>query len=442
MTQGLKSITIVEIDMDYCNLTYGVGACGAVLGTTGERKCFNTAKTCQDRENIDLGTLTLRFSYNQDGLPPGQTIFPCLASVSSRPVDVNLSGIDPKSTAMGKSARVTVKFLDFPYHDTYVDKYRGERVSGSAQTGPGYLPEAQGTFFSKLGARWPYYQGRALRVRRGYVGQALVDMDTAHYVITGWDGPNVAGEVTVAAKDRFDFAENTKALAPPPSQGKLLEPISATGTTARLSPEGIGDDEYPASGYVTIGREVAQFTRSGDALTFTKRGVLGSTASAHGDGDLVQVSLYYFKQRPYLIVADLAAYAGIDPSYIPLAEWEENDNKWLGGTKLTGFVAKPTGVKDLLGEIGQLGILIFQDPITQEFKFEPTKPRFQYESPVALTDDNRFVEGTVDVMTNEDQRISEISILHGVIDPTDAVTDDRNFKKRVIAKDRTATTPE
>ena len=42
---------IIELDLDYCDNTYGLAPCAAAIGVTGDVKCFNTAKSCQDRSN-------------------------------------------------------------------------------------------------------------------------------------------------------------------------------------------------------------------------------------------------------------------------------------------------------------------------------------------------------------------------------------------------------
>jgi hypothetical protein len=45
--------TFVEIELPVCTLTYGESPCTAALGVTGDKKCFNTRKTCQDIANYD-----------------------------------------------------------------------------------------------------------------------------------------------------------------------------------------------------------------------------------------------------------------------------------------------------------------------------------------------------------------------------------------------------
>ena len=195
MTLGRQPITIVEIDLPLCSRVYGSAPCTAALAASFPAKCFNTRATCQDPANyLGSATQTLRFAKNESGLPKGQTIFPALSSVSTRAAEINLSGIDPRTTALGKRARVTVALQDFAYHDTLTDPYQSERVSGAAQfSGVGYQPGDRGQFFAKLAARQPYYIGKPLRVKRGYVGDTVASMPAANYVITEWTGPDASG---------------------------------------------------------------------------------------------------------------------------------------------------------------------------------------------------------------------------------------------------------
>ena len=54
---------VIEIDLDYCDNTYGIAPCTAQVGVTGTQKCFNTAKTCQDRPNYIKSPKTYRFLF-------------------------------------------------------------------------------------------------------------------------------------------------------------------------------------------------------------------------------------------------------------------------------------------------------------------------------------------------------------------------------------------
>ncbi len=52
-TPGREPLQIVELIQPRCGLTYGSAPCTAAVGTTGDRKCFNTRKTCQDAANYN-----------------------------------------------------------------------------------------------------------------------------------------------------------------------------------------------------------------------------------------------------------------------------------------------------------------------------------------------------------------------------------------------------
>ena len=435
MSLGREPLTIVEIDLPLCARVYGTAPCTATLSAELPSKCFNTRKTCQDPANyLGTSTQTLRFAKNQSGLPGGQTIFPALQSVSTRAAEINLSGIDPRMTALGKRARVTVTLQDFAYHDTLTDPYQSQRVSGAAQfSGIGYQPADRGQFFAKLSARQPYYVGKALRVKRGYVGDTVAGMSAANYVITDWSGPDAGGTVTITAADVLDLADNAKAVAPAASRGKLATALTNVGTTFDLSPAGVGA-EYPASGLICIGREVASFTRASDTMTLTARGLQGTTAAAHSVNDVAQVCLSYTAQRPCDVVSDLlTTYAGVDAAYIDTTAWQAENDRWVPSIKMTTLITKPTGVASLIGEICQHGLLIWWDEIAQEIRYRANRPLDYNETAYPITDTGNLITGTPAVARGDDLRMTALYFWHGMIDPTDSPDNDRNYQRLVIS---------
>lgn len=433
-TTGRRPIQIVEIDLPICTRTYGTFPCTAALGTTGDHKCFNTWATCQASAAYSGSTITLRFARNQSGLPRGVTIFPALSSVSTNPASVNLSGIDPSRSALGKRASVTVTLQDFTYHDTLTDPYRAERVSGAAQAdGIGYDPGSRGTFLAKMHARWPYYLGRNLRVLEGYEGEALSAMRTRNYVVTGWKGPDAAGVVTITAKDILDLADKDKARAPVESRGKLQAAITATSTSFTVEPASVGD-EYDTAGILTIGREVMRFTRSGDVFTITERGAYGTTSATHAAKDVVQQGLEYVDQGADAIISDLlTTFAGIPSGYMDTAQWATEIGTWLGGMTFSAVITKPEGVATLIGELSQHGFMIWWDEVAQKIKVRANRPLNIGETYVSVSDAANIIEGSVSVEDAEDERASRILFWHGVIDPTDTVTDGKNFRSLYVA---------
>lgn len=396
-------------------------------------KCFNSRATCAYPAAFVAEAKTVTFCYNQDGIPDAPGVFPALKSVSSRPGELNLSGIDPRSTALGIRARVTVTIQDFANNDTWTDMYQAERVSGAAlASGVGYQPNDRGRFLARLMARFPYYLGLPLRVKRGYVGDDPSTMPTENYVISELTGPNAAGELQITAKDVLDLADNKKAVYPAASSGKLLEALTATATSATLTPTGIGS-EYPASGLARIGREIVSFTRSGDVLTLT-RAQEGTTAQTHSALDLVQVCGVLdgltFNAAIEAILKD--GTTEFD-AYIDTAAWQAENDTWLAGTTIGRvIITKPTGKAMLIGEICQLGVMVWWDAVAQEIRYKVNSPLFPGESYYPITDGENLIKGSPDVDRAEDQRISALWLYHGVRDWTDETLAARNFNKLSI----------
>jgi hypothetical protein len=364
-----------------------------------------------------------------------------LQAVSTNPIEINLSGFDPRSTALGKRARVTVDLLDFIDDDNYTDPYQAERVSGAAQADAIGYNTARGGHFAKEVARSPYYVGRAMRIRRGFVGDAIGDMPAAHYFISEWTGPDSQGRVQITAKDVFDLVDNAKAVAPRPSNGKVLLAVTAAASEIILTPASIGD-EYPASGYARVGREVVRYTRAGDVMTLTERGAYGTQATSHGVLDVVQVCLEYADMRACDIIADLMTVQGPVPSgFVDTAEWQAEEDSWLGGTTFGTLITAPTGIAQLIGEVCQHGVMVWWDDAAQEVRFRVNRPRAPGEEIATLTDAANFIAGTVGFDRAEDNRVSSVNFWHAIIDPTDADDSARNYSKLVIAADPSASSP-
>jgi hypothetical protein len=121
-------------------------------------------------------------------------------------------------------------------------------------------------------------------------------------------------------------------------------------------------------------------------------------------------------------------------AYIPTATWQEENDTWFGGMVIGRVIlSKPTGKKTLVGELCQLGFMVWWDPVDQEIKFKVNSPLLPGESYVALTDDVNIIEGTPEIERAEDQRVSALWVFHGVRDwSSDSLSAD-NFDKLTIA---------
>jgi len=185
---GREPITIVEIDIGYCSLTYGTSPCTAAVGVTGSEKCFNTRATCQDPTNFAATTQTYRFCQPFDNMPVGISMIPSIVGDVARAPTSTTAG-----KGLGKRAVVKVTLNDHTWHDRDIDKYVSERT---------YTPESTGTYWGKFLARNPYYEQREMRVLSGYVTDPWdwANFQTEVYDITDITGPR-AGKVTIVGKD-------------------------------------------------------------------------------------------------------------------------------------------------------------------------------------------------------------------------------------------------
>jgi hypothetical protein len=423
-----RPLQLVELDVDFCDLTFGVGACTA-SGAAGT-ECFNTYATCQSKDDFDKDTLSLCFSQNQFTGIRNKIVFPALQSVSTNPTRISLGRSDQKLGSLGRRARVEVTLKDFRWSDRVTDPYVETRS---------YDPCEQGTFFGKLRARWPYYYGKALRVREGYVGDDPASMVTKNYIITDWSGPDDSGTVRITAQDPLKLTDTEFARCPAQSQGRLeLDLAEGFAGDVTLVPEGVGDD-YSSSGLVCIGQEVMAFTRSGDVLTITARAQEGTEGAGHDAGDTVQECYVAENSTVYDVARELLRdFAGVSDSFIPYSDWQTEVDEWLASLRLTRVIPKPVAVKDLLGEIADLGFIFWWDDRDQEIKLRTIRPPGYLESFETLDEDTAALEGSISRQDLSDERLSQVWYYHGKINVTENVGDANSYARVFVTVDSAA----
>lgn len=405
-----EPIQIVEIDMDYCSLTAGVAPCTAT--ETGDAKCFNTFKSCNDPQNYVKEVKTYRFCTDVSPLPSNLEAFPFIERVTTAPAEIDLSG------GLGVRASASVSFTDAPASDIGIDKYLDERS---------YIATERGTFWTKFRARNPFYIGRPLRVISAYIVDGLVDYTdavTRHYVIDKIDASD--GACSITAKDTLKLADNKRAKAPLASRGQLAAQLDELATTAALSPTGVGA-EYPTSGFIRVRSEVMGFTRSGDSLTLT-RGQYNTVATEHSAGDTAQLCLEYKGELLNNILEDLLInYSGVNAAFIPSSEWADEVSSFLPGG-LSALITEPTGVQTLLKELGeQFPHYLYWDERTQLIKLSAVKP-----PPInAPTYDmeSHIIADSVRVSDKPDMRFSTVTIYFGQFDPTRKLDETNNYQQ-------------
>lgn len=399
-------LTFIEIDVSICSLSYGVAPCTASVPTTGVQKCFNTRGSCQDLANYADSTVTLRFAKDTPALAEsGIEAIPSLVGVDLTPTEVSLG------ENLGRRASLNISFKDHSHSDTGAgfDKYLSTRT---------YDPYSQGTFWGKFAARHPNLRGKKLRLIQGYLGQSLDDMETRHFTIDSVEGPALDGRFTITAKDPLKALDAERAMAPAVSPGYLSVGINSSTTSASLAPAGVGNASYPVSGYVKIGKEVASFTRVGDALTIT-RGQKNTTADSHSAGDNVQVCLSYSAQKPTAIIQDLmVTYGGVDSSYITLADWTTETDAY-NGQVYTGFITDPMPVKTLISEVIEVaGLAVWWDEVLETIRLQVLRA---IATDTATYDESQIIAGSLQITSQPEKRLSQVWTYFGQTNPVDGI---------------------
>jgi hypothetical protein len=426
---GREPFSFIEIDLDFCQLTYGVAPCTAELGSDGTQKCFNTFPSCQDPDNYDPAPKTYRFCENIARLPKGLDAFPFLKSVSLTPTKLAIG------SGLGERAKVTVTLVDAPHHDRGVDPYVDERP---------YNPMLQGTFWGKFCSRNRYYLGRQLRVFTGYLtedekGAPVYDasnFEVRYFFLERIDPPDSGGRVTITAKDLLKFADDDRAKAPRPAKGRLAAGIAAGDISATLEPSGIGDLEYSAAGVLRINNELMNFTRSADTLTL-ERGQYNSAAAAHAEDDAVQECYVAGdtsaggEQLQDIMYDLLVNYANIPASYIDKPAWDEEASTYL--TRLySAIISAPVGVNQLLNELCEQGpAYLWWDEKGNKIVFRALRPASSAST--SLSDERNFLAGSIKAIDKPDERVSQVHVYFGQRTFTEALEKPSNYKQLLVA---------
>lgn len=425
-----QPFSFIEIELDYCALTFGVGQCRATLSADTPYKCFNMYNTCGDRERYSKSSLVFRYCQESAILPQNMVIFPVIASLEYTSPHVNLAGADPDKKPLGTRGTIAVTMNDFPYHDRFYDKYEPQRYSGAAQfNGVSETQQNISTHFAKLAARCPFYAGRPIRLVEGTITDAGVFTETQrrHFIMDGWDGPGGGDTVTITGKDILKMADDDRAVYPKQSNGKLVEDLAIDGATFQVETAAVGNT-YAASGWVVIGSEIVRYTRSGRTFTVVTRGARGTERAAHSKDDAIQ-QVWAMRGMTVNAAASelLRLGAGIPASFLDLSGWATEVSLWGGDVTLEADITKPTGVIELLSEFTNLGYTIWFDDISQKVKLRANRPAWGDDTIKDLTEAANLIE--LDQEDRDSDRINLCSVWFDTIDPTKSASSADNYSK-------------
>lgn len=427
---GKQAVTILELDLDACSLTYGSSPCTA--SGTAPLKCFNTFGTCQDTANFAKTSKTFRFSDRViDGIQAtgDAPTFPTITGVSHSPTVLT------PSKGLGVRATAKVQLTDHPWTDIGVDPYL---------SGRDYDPATRSTFWGKLLARQKYYEGRVMRIKQGYLADDgsydVTNFSTRQYIIDKISGPTPDGKITVTGKDPLKFADNTRVQLPAPSGAELVGNITAVATAINITDadDDVKDAYDAGQPWIRIDDETMEITNiTGSnpsyALTVT-RGVAPSfyshpsPAEAHeGEATVQNCYLYDTQEIDNVLYHLLVTTAGIDASFIDTTAWQEKIDDGYQSYLLSTLITEPTGVKDLLTEITELTVLLWWDERDQLIKLDtllPNAPQYGL-----YTDENTFISGSTSVTRDSSARLSRVYFYYSHRNPVKELDKAEHFNR-------------
>lgn len=436
---GKTPISVVEIDLDFCNLTYGVLPCTASTSFPND-KCFNTFNTCPVKNVYSKGTKTYRFSsvrideLQSTGDAP---TFPTLISTDTAPTK-----LDP-AKGLGIRSSVKVKIQDHPYTDVGIDPYLSGRT---------YNADEQGSFWARFLARNIYWQNRIFRIKQGYLNEdgtySESNMSSRTYIISNITPPSAKGVVTITAKDVIKLADKENAQIPLASDAVLTGDINNSQTAFVISdPKAKIITAFQAGQqYAIIEDETVYLTNvsaaGGDNYNIVcVRASLPAiyskqpTAAEHDGGSTIQDCYYYDSQRiDYILNHLLNSVAGIDSQYLDTVQWDEKINEGLQGYQFSRLIIEPTSCKELLDELSMHTITPFWNERTQKVLIDTLFSKEPVNDTI-LNDTDNIIENSFQTTVDIKGRISQVWVALGLRTPITGDDDLKEYNQVIIRAD-------
>lgn len=428
-----QRIDVATIHYERCALAFGEASSVGTCTASGE-PCFQGWETCRDRDNYAPEDFPVTVCTPMPNMPAG--FLPFLDSVDHRPTEP-----DPEQ-GLGKRGSITLRFFDAPHDDVGIDPYVDVRA---------YNPIQRGTFWTKMRARFPFYQQRLVEWWGGYVHDSF-DLDNLQkrtFIIEDFDGFG-SGSPQMVAKDPIKLADDDRSQYPIRSRGQLGEALNDSTVYTTLDVTTGSVDEYDIEswepvGVVRIGNECFSYTGIDKAIFPGGVRLTGVTIGppapyvtireSHSIGDLVQKCAYFHQMTPpevYQVL--LVDGANIDPAYIPYAEWVEENTTWLAGLRLTRLVTEPEGVAKGIGEIIPQASTwaIWYDDEAALIRYRVNRPVDIDEPVLTINDDDNIVAGTVFAQDENDRLLNEVYIAFDQRDPTKKADDVSNYRTGIV----------
>lgn len=394
----MTSRNIIKLSVPRCSNTYGSSPCTA--SGSGDEKCYQTYKTCADKENFNLNdSLDLYFIGSIAALPTDFNCIPYLESVRVSPPVLQVTGLALQNKA-------TVSIADFAHSDRLdVDKYLADRT---------FDPMTRGTFWPRFLYRFEYELNNA-KVNL-YFGEVttlaeLNALTSYEYLLKSWSLDDTT--VSLSLADKLSLLEPNKAKSVVPSKGKLANNIGVGLEYITIDSTDL--DEYPSSGVVRIDDEFIGYSyRAGELLTAIDRGRYGSTIAEHDQGAGVQlVTNYALVTLPNFIEQILELF--IDSADIDDAQIDTELASFYSAALMTGRLSDPgENLQQVINDFCDFfRIRIFDDPVSKKIKINALTPN-SLASVATFTDDNIIKIHSTKL--SSEHRITRYAVYHNVRD--------------------------
>tara|TARA_R110000782_G_scaffold84834_1_gene165254 strand:- start:132 stop:2306 length:2175 start_codon:yes stop_codon:yes gene_type:complete len=370
---------------------------------------FDTIKKEFSREHlwyceIIVDGQTYRFCENITPIPAGLEVdAPSMSKPSIRPAQAALDG------GIGVRASASVTFKE---HQDYVR-------FGSLTTPKRFWPSWR--------ANHPGYEGAEISIYSGYIVNSVfnsVNFQKRDFILNSFSHSESGASIN--GKDTLKLASNERAKAPRKSKGLLVADVAEADTGLTLTPAGVGNSEYPASGWAKIGDEIVSFTRVNDVFTIV-RSQYNTLADDHSLNDVFQLCLYYNDTIADINNDLLVNYSGVDQAVIPKAAWDDEASTFIPGL-YSALITEPTGVSALLKELSESAPhYMFWDERTNLINFVAIKP--PPDTALTLTAEDNLLQGSTAVSDQQDMRISTVLVNFGQYDPTKELDESSNYRQ-------------
>jgi len=380
-------VSYVVITLDYCSLTFGVGACTA----TASDKCYNTYPTCRDKANFDLTTTEYRFTSANAPLPFKNGERPYIKSITYLPTEIKDS--------LTVSSRIQIEFYDEDDTDIGIDPYLSDRTS------------VQGTFWKKLLARNTNWKGRIVKHYEGFSDLAE-EFFTQKFVGAIDNITLKKGVVRIDVVDLLQSLDDTN--IPEELDLCLATDITAVATSITLDGTDVASLDASA-GFIRVDDEIIYYgSRNVDTkiLSSVLRGRFGTTAATHDEDTSVQEVRYFAPASGFDHLQTILTYCGIDAGYVDSAGIDAERDLDIGDDEvdLSAIISKPTSAKTLFFEL--VDLLNCKAWVGEDLKITVKRnfPNYPSRAYTTFTDDANIIQGSTQVDLNKKSRISRVSI--------------------------------